>query len=325
MARIINIIVIIFTFLSGQLFGQVNLKPSIGLENEPDDNDSIPFPGVYVDFTKTFESTGLKVGDTIPHFKLYTSQSEVYDIENFLGHDKPCLLIEGSYTCDVFRSKLPLIDSLHNEYGSVVDIFIVYTAEAHPDSPDVCPYMGMGWVPDTNKALAIGYRQPVTYGQRKMIVTDLLNDPRFPINVPVLIDGHQNRFWKTFNTAPNSAFLIRPDGIIYARHGWFDGFIGPDYNIRQDIDNLLKFISIEDKTHKKPAPHIIYQNHQLKISGLAEEESFNLKIFDMAGKTVFNGLFSDSPVDLPQLNQGIYCCQVIQKGLNWNLKILIAD
>lgn len=302
---------IIFTLVCFQLQSQVNLKPSIGLANLPDDNDSIGFPGLNIDLTRTFENTGLKKGDTIPHFRLYTVNSEEYDIENILGESKPCLLIEGSYTCDVFRSKLPLIDSLQNEYGAIVNIFIVYTVEAHPDSPDVCPYMGMVWEVDTNKLLGIRYRQPVTYGQRKQIVSDLLNDFRFTVSVPILIDGPQNKFWNVFNKAPNSAFLIQPNGVIFNKHGWFDGFIGPDYNIRQDIEDLLKLLAIKSDHNLYPQISLFYNQNSLKISGLNKTEPYHLEIFDLNGKRMYSGQHTRYQVSLPELPEGLYSCKII--------------
>jgi len=287
-------------------YSQVTLKPSIGLNQLPTDADSIPFPGLFIDMSKTFESKGLKKGDTIPHFRLYDYNGQEYDIETILNTGKPCLLIEGSYTCDVFRSRLPLIDSLKTEYGSKINIYIVYTVEAHPDSPDVVPYMGMIWVPDTNKTLGIGYRQPVTYGQRKVIVHAMLNDSRFTINVPVLIDGPQNKFWKTFNTAPNSAFLIKPDGIIYNRHGWFNGLIGPKYNIRNDIAALLKLLSITEKPSQNPELKYLPLQNRIVFNDFDLSDINSFMLYNSQGKTVYQVASAENSFSLPMLQPNIY-------------------
>jgi len=280
-----SILILSAIFISAKCSSQVVLKPSIGIETLPADNDSIKSPGIYIDPTSTFESCGLKTGDTIPHFKLYTIHSQPYDIQTKLSENKPCLIIEGSYTCPIFRSKLKLLDSLVNEYNGKLNFLIVYVIEAHPDSPDVSPYMGMIWVTNENKTEKILFLQPKTYGDRKAVVSALLANTNYPINIPVLLDGPDNQFWKNFATAPNSAFLIKPDGVIYKKHGWFNGFIGPNYNIRNDINNLLKLLSANQPDHEEITFIYNQNSHQIEISGI--DSPVSIELFDLNGHLVF--------------------------------------
>ncbi|MGI8893787.1 MAG: T9SS type A sorting domain-containing protein [Bacteroidia bacterium] len=206
------------------------LKPSIGLTALPADNDLVCNIQVY---TGSFASSGFNTGDTIPHFKLYSLNGAELDIATELSAGKPVLLIAGSYTCPVFRNKVPNINNIVATYGSSISTYIIYTVEAHP-VVDVSPYSGNVWTTAQNLNSNILYQQPSTYGQRKSVVTDMMSN--LTINAPVYIDGPCNEWWNNFGPAPNNAYLIRPDGVIFSKHAWYHQ--APD-NIVSDIDSLL--------------------------------------------------------------------------------------
>ena len=124
-------------------FAQVQLKPSIGLSSIPADGDSI-CPVVFnIDTAHCYEMTGLHDGDTIPEFVLYTIKDEKADIAEILKSGKPVMLIGGSYTCPIFRQKCEKINQLQARYGDRINIFIVYTEEAHPKGPGSVPIVVM--------------------------------------------------------------------------------------------------------------------------------------------------------------------------------------
>jgi hypothetical protein len=62
------------------------------------------------------------------------------------------------------------------------------------------------------------------------------------LDLPVYIDGPCNAFWETYYTGPNSAFLVRTDGVLFAKHGWFNQ---PPANMMNDINLLLGYDTIE--------------------------------------------------------------------------------
>ena len=212
------------------LTAQVNLKPSIGIGALPEVDAIIcEIPN----YLGSFETSGLQAGDTIADFNLYDLQGNNYEISSIIQDGKPLLFISSSYTCPVYRGKVNLINDLQNQYGDELNIFIIYTVEAHP-SGDISPYFGFENVGNQNIQQGILYSQPDTYGERKSIVEDMLI--AMTIDVPVLIDGVCNEWWAHFGPAPNNAYLVNPNGTVYTKHGWFDKFPNDIYC---DIDNLL--------------------------------------------------------------------------------------
>ena len=187
----------------------------------PGDKDSI-CPMVFnIDTAYRYESTGLYEGDTIPEFVLYTVKDERISISEVLKSGKPVLLIGGSYTCPVFRQKRERINQLQATYGERVNIFVVYTQEAHPEGPDLSPNSGTVWTLDANIKKNILYPQPRTYGDRRKAAMDMLASRE--LHVPLLLDGPCNPWWTTFGVAPNSAFLISPNGTLICKQGWLNG------------------------------------------------------------------------------------------------------
>jgi len=214
------------------LFAQLNLGPTIGTGTLPADSDpicTIPLVG-----GSGFELVGPAVGETIRHFNLFDLNGIELDIATTLQQGKPILIVDGSYTCPVYRNKIPTVNDLQAVYGSNLEIFIVYVIEAHPIAPDISPYFGV--VNDAgNPAVGINVLQPTTYGERKAVVQEMFDN--MTINVPVYIDGPCNDWWLEFGPAPNNAYLIDLDGVVYVKHGWFDK--APQEDMYCDIDSFL--------------------------------------------------------------------------------------
>ena len=205
------------------------LLPSIGIGSIPSDSDpicSIPW------YLGSFNNSGYQEGDTAHDFTLYDTLGNILNLAAALTAGKPVLLISSSYTCPVFRSMIPSINNVVTSYGSQVNTYIIYTVEAHPT--DTSPYFGYINITSQNQSAGILYPQPTNYGQRKFMVhelTDTIN-----ILAPIFIDGPCNNFWLNYGPAPNNAYLIDTNGIIFAKHAWYDRYPG---NIICDIDSLL--------------------------------------------------------------------------------------
>ncbi len=314
------LLIILLCIFSKTGIGQ-QLKPSIGLTNLPPNSSSICAIPV---FTGNFNTSGYMPGDTIPHFKLYNKNGVATDVLTLLQTGKPLLLIGGNYTCPVFRQKISKINQLAATYGSQINILIVYGVEAHPKTPDTSPYSGTVWTTSENQQDNILYLQPTTYGARKQILDDMLADIRYPLSVPVLLDGPCNDWWLNFGTAPNNAYLIKPNGVIYKKHGWFDK--NPN-NIVTDINSLLAITGLKNEL---TADFDFYPN-PANSSVSFDLSSFNaspvsLKITDVTGKIIFeakNIKESLYKVETQSFKKGIYFIQVAGTNISSTRKLII--
>jgi hypothetical protein len=227
-------------FLCQQLVAQPNLLPSIGIGPLPADNEPVCYIPWYLG---SFYTSGLQAGDTAHDFTLYNLNGDSLNLATALGNGRPVLLIAASYTCPVYRGKVPVINDLVTMYAGLLDVYIIYTIEAHPDI-DTSVYFGHVQTGTTNIQAGILYRQPTNYGERKSVLSDML-DSMITL-APVYIDGPCNNWWNTYGPAPNNSYLIDTNGIIYSKHGWFDRY--PD-NIYCAIDSLLGTSSGNCTTH----------------------------------------------------------------------------
>lgn len=218
-------------FLSIALQAQADLGDPINSGVLPDDTDLICelpiFPEIEL-YTNFYEP-----GDTVPDFTLFDLDGTPFVLSEILAEGKPVVLIGASYTCYVFRDKIPVINEIQEIYGDDVNIFITYTAEAHP-AGDISPYFGFEAVGEPNIDDGVLFPQPEAYGERKGLVNEMLTE--LPINVPVLIDGPCNEYWLDYGTYPNHAYILNPNGTVYEFQDWFDKYPA---NIFTSIENLL--------------------------------------------------------------------------------------
>ena len=219
---------------------QVQLLPSIGLSSQPIDTDSIC---TIVPRTQGNPWIPVSAGDTMADFTLWDINGDSISLSSVLNSGKRVLIVSGSYTCPIFRNHMTDLNAVSAQFGSQIECFVVYTLEAHPTGS---PMPSSGAINPTNPP----YHQPLTYGNRKLIVQDLLNGINGPpsgnyipvsVNVPIYIDGPCNEWWQYYNS-PNNAYLIDTNGVVFAYHKWFNNSNppnGPATNIWCDIDSLL--------------------------------------------------------------------------------------
>ena len=158
----VTLIAILMLFTYGAV-AQPNLLPSIGIGPMPSDNDpvcTIPW------YLGSFYTSGLAAGDTAYDFTLYDLNGDSLNLAEALSHGKPVLLVAGSYTCPVYRGKVAALNNVVTTYAGLVDVYIIYTIEAHPII-DTSVYFGYVNPTTTNLQAGITYRQPQTYGERK--------------------------------------------------------------------------------------------------------------------------------------------------------------
>ena len=265
---------------------QIVLGPTIGVNSLPGDGDPICTIGVYLDPDGTYETPGIQVADTLLHFNFYDVNGAGTDILTELQKGKPLLLISGSYTCPVYRGKIPVINQIQATYSSQLSTFIIYVVEPHPDV-DVSPYSGQVWTTAANQSEGILHRQPTTYGERKTIVSTMLN--AMTIDVPVLIDGPCNEYWTNMAYAPNNAYLINTDGSVYVKHGWFHK---APKDIVADIDNLLLNLGTGELSKPQDKQLVIYpnpSNGNFEMESPFPGESYNLQLLNYLGQEVLFG------------------------------------
>lgn len=234
MRKSISTLIVFVFILTTALVAQVPLNTFVGPTSMPSDDDAICTIPIYPDVTTNLE--GPLEGELVHDFKLYTLDGDSVQLSGVLNDGKPILLIGCNYTCYVFRGKIDVINEMQAMYGDLINILLMYTVEAHPVI-DFSPYFGYENVGADNYAEGILYRQPLTYGERKLIVSDMLANE--DIDVPVLIDGPCNDVWMNYGTAPNPAWLIAPDGIVYDAQKWFNK--EPE-NMYASIDELLGIV-----------------------------------------------------------------------------------
>lgn len=317
-------IVYLIVILPGtkSVVAQTSLKPSIGLWAIPDDGDSVCDIPLAIDPDNLFDTAGLQDGDTVPDFKLYTVSNDSMHLADVITDGKPVLLVGGSYTCPKYRNHLDELSDLQSTYGSQVNIYVVYTVEAHPDSPDISPYKGEVWQLNSNDQDDIHYHEPVTYLDRKNAASDMLNILDVPVSV--LLDGPCNTWWQTYALAPNPAFLISPKGTIFKKQAWFDNGL---YGMSAAIDDLLQQLStgIQDVSFQcsivnDPSLSVVQFNFSESL------EHGSVMLFDAMGRTVKSANdFSGNMFTLEKqgLSSGVYFYSIHADGRVLNGKILV--
>ena len=95
-------VVLILTTINGLTAGEINLKPSIGLDALPSDDEKMCEIQFVID-DGTFNTKGIYRGMSIPDFTLYTPEGEAVNARTLLETGKPLAIMLGSYTCPVFH------------------------------------------------------------------------------------------------------------------------------------------------------------------------------------------------------------------------------
>ncbi|GAA0879354.1 hypothetical protein GCM10009119_23220 [Algoriphagus jejuensis] len=167
-----------------------------------------------------FSSIGWQIGEKISELQLYSMEGKAVQLDVRTA-GRATLLITGSYTCDETRGNLEGISRLHTKYKDHVDVFLVYTLEAHPLSTQ-SPYSAepAPWHAMDNIKAGISAEQPRTMDERRQLAEQWIQEEN--ISFPVLLDGPSNEFWNSAGQAPNMAILISEEGEIILKQAWFE-------------------------------------------------------------------------------------------------------
>jgi hypothetical protein len=309
-----------FLFLQHATEAQAILKPSIGVESLPADSTPICYIPVYIDPDMTFESPGLHIGDTVPDFKLFTVEGDSVVLSKVLSDGKPVLLVGGSYTCPLYRNHVDDLNDIVTLFGDQIHTYVIYTVEAHPQAPEKSPYSGTVWNPNQNTKDNIFYSEPVYYKDRKDLASIMIANTK--VSAETLLDGPCNLWWETFAYAPNPAFLIKPDGTIYEKQGWFNG--DGKTPMADVITSLLNELNVP------------YIEPSLKVSVTVNGDNINFNTNNLLSGSVYSitnsigqacvvGNVSNAQwsVSTQDLSSGIYLYQIINASQRITGKIYV--
>ena len=289
---------------------QANLLPSINTPGLPPDSAFIAPYNFYIDTSDLFVQSGFHTGDILPDFTLYDTASQPYTLSSVLSDGKPVLLVSISLTCPASRSSMfYVLPDLVALYGNDVNFILVYTLDAHPVYPDLCPYSGNVNTLQINFQDSILFLQARRYYHRKQMATRFIN--QFSPAANVLVDGPGNEYWNNFGPAPNNAYLIAPNGMVFSKYGWFGR---SKIQLLQDIPILLNTVGVNENTADKSIS--LYPNPSDGTTTIRVNESgpWSFYVRDLSGKLLFskeNINSNSASLSEAELASGLYLVEIV--------------
>ena len=157
-------------------------------------------------------------GECLPELMLHDIEGNDQQLSR-CWDKQPALLVTMSLTCGRTRRHVGDVKRLSRRFKKSINTVIIYIVEAHPiDVPS--PYIDGIWLTPMNEIAGIHCAQPQTLEARIELAHQLRRCYR--LSTPMLIDAMDNRAWHAFGNAPNVAILVRPDGRIAVKQGWFE-------------------------------------------------------------------------------------------------------
>ena len=161
---------------------------------------------------------GPLVGEEAPALSLHDTMGREVELAS-LWTKTPLVLVTGSYSCPVYRTRAAGLQRLFDRYSARVKFAVLYTVEAHP-AGSASPYSAAEWLTDENKKENILLTQPATFEERARLASQ--SRTALGLEMPVLVDGMDNAGWEEYGNAPNACYLINSEGEVRLRQDWFD-------------------------------------------------------------------------------------------------------
>jgi Spy/CpxP family protein refolding chaperone len=152
-------------------------------------------------------ATPIAASQAAPDFKLLKLDGSPVQFSSLKG--RPVVLVFGSYTCPTFRDRALGLDRLYHDVQDKVNLFLVYTKEAHPVD---------GWEVDRNKLDNIQIQQPTSEAARKSVAR--LAHDSLHLAMPILMDGMDDAVATNYGGFPNGAVVIDRDGLVFGTQQW---------------------------------------------------------------------------------------------------------
>jgi hypothetical protein len=170
----------------------------------------------------------LRVGDLAPDFALPVLHGDrTVTLSDEYRH-KPVVLVFGSYTRPPFRSGVPELNRLYEQYRDRVGFFVVYIQEAHP--VDL-------WQVSSNVSDGVLFASPQTSGER--VETAQICVVKLAIKMPALVDGIDNRIERAYTGWPDRLYVVGTDGrVSYKSAPGPFGF--STANLEQHLEQMLQ-------------------------------------------------------------------------------------
>ncbi len=226
---------IAFSTVTNFTFAQVELGPHIGVDDLPDNTDVICGYPIPDSPDMTFNSYPFFAGETIPDFTLYDLDDNAMNMATLLDEGKPIVIVALNFTCPYIRNQVDTYNDILASYADEVTIVGIYQLEAHPDD-DYSPNSGSYGNVAVNEDAGIVINQHQTYLDRKTAAQDFIDYT--DIEIPIYMDGPCNEWWESFGPGPATGYIIRPNGKVFVKHGWFDKEAN-GHDIYCDLDSLL--------------------------------------------------------------------------------------
>lgn len=137
-------------------------------------------------------------GEEATDTTVYTLNGDAVQLST-LWHDRPLVIEFGSITCPIFAAKVNAMDELARRYDGAVDFYVVYTREAHPGQR---------------------YHRHTSFEQKCQHARDAKQYES--IERVVLVDDIEGTMHRTYDSLPNSVYVIGTDGIVAHRADWLD-------------------------------------------------------------------------------------------------------
>lgn len=160
----------------------------------------------------------LPPGQRVPNVPLYTLDGGETRLD-LLWQDKPALIVTASFSCGQTRGSVRDLLQLVERFGNQISVAIVYVLEPHPYN-EPSPYVGRKWVTRKNQMAGIRCTQPKSLHER-IVMAEKFRE-HFNISVPILVDDMDNSAWHAISGGPHVGLLVRQDGVVAAKQGWFD-------------------------------------------------------------------------------------------------------
>jgi len=146
------------------------------------------------------DSGAPKVGDQAPDFSLthINDETKTVQLSSFAG-SKPVALLFGSCTWPPFAASVGQLNSLNKKLGEQVQVFLIYTREAHA-------------IDSTRTNFRSTVEQPITTEERRTVAQEFLTTMK--LEVPALLDDIEDTASKAYVSLPDRLYLIGKDGKI---------------------------------------------------------------------------------------------------------------
>lgn len=145
----------------------------------------------------------LQVGQEAPDFELATRDGASKVRLSSLRGGRPVVLLFGSYTCPPFRSEMPAVLKVRQEYRDRADFYFVYIEEAH--AHDVWPLA-------SNARAQVDYGTAKDSAERSSVAQACTT--ALKIDFPTLVDDMTNGVARTYSAWPTRMYVIDPAGRI---------------------------------------------------------------------------------------------------------------